>query len=182
MQTFLVTFPTIFARHNRKYCALYRDQPRRHPFVAMSKVQVPCVDFLDAYPHPAFVLPISPAILGAPSFNAVYANAAYKAVFAPRSTAATLDLRLVESLESPAEVKKLGSWLLKSLSDHTYSNIVIRFRPQWLDSNHPSLELELTCTLVDTFWLCTSVPRASASLPLPLSAAVSSRKSSLSPR
>jgi hypothetical protein len=123
---------------------------------------VPATSFLDAYPHPAFALPILQATSGRLPFDPVYANPAYKALFIPEQDSAThQNLALLESLESPAEVGKLRSWLLEPLSvREKYSNVLLRFRPHWLHSQTPSLELELTCTQLDGFWLCTSVPRS----------------------
>lgn len=136
-------------------------------------VSVPCVAFLDAYPHPAFVLPHSQAVPGVPIFRPVYANPSYKSFIAlSESSAANQEFLLVESLESNKEVGKLASHLLRSPLDPDKSNLLLRFRPHWLSQNHGPIELEITCTRLEEFCLCTSVPRSQLMLAEPLLSSV----------
>jgi hypothetical protein len=129
---------------------------------------VPCTDFLDAYPFLAFAMPLSRTIARATSFHPVYANNAYRAFFIPYQPASDRqEFMFVESLESASELGKLSSWLLDSLSDREPSSVVLRFRPAWLGSKRPSLGLEITCTRLREFWLCTTVPRTPFVRPRP---------------
>jgi hypothetical protein len=129
------------------------------------------VAFLAAYPFPAFVLDrrLPPGKHG-PSLQPVYGNKPYLNVFGPEySHGETLVSvgGLVEALGDIDEAQRLSAWLQWpptdtdenpwSKTDHY--TIVLSLRPSWLLVNDKALKLEITKTMIDDFWVCTSVPQ-----------------------
>lgn len=134
------------------------------------------MDFLAAYPFPAFVLE-SRLQLGkhGTHLQPVYANVAYlHVIFGPdyRETSASpfpsnsAPARgLVEALGDD-ETRKLSTWIHQVSTssdenpvekvDHT---IVLSLQPSWVYASDERVILEITKTLMDNCWVCTSVPR-----------------------
>ncbi|KAF8576294.1 hypothetical protein K439DRAFT_1640612 [Ramaria rubella] len=164
------------------------------------------VQFLSAYPYPAFVLDgrHRPGKLGT-ALHPVYGNIPYlRFIFGVDSAAsAVLPISsgsaslggLVEALVDIQEGRRLSAWLYRlpdndatakptSMADYT---IVLSLRPTWLPSASPALQLEVTKTFIDGFWVCTSVPRSDIPLlpsraPSPNGSASSGKSRRTSPK
>ncbi|KAL1672325.1 hypothetical protein EV122DRAFT_271710 [Schizophyllum commune] len=117
----------------------------------------PYVAFLDAYPHPAFVLPASPALSkGAPSLHPVYANSALRRFVLGTEYAAddAPGHALLTSFVASQDVHAFGLWLIG-----TDPSTDLELRPKWFPTHAPNAKLTITKTTLGTYTVCTTVLR-----------------------
>lgn len=133
----------------------------------------PYVTFLAAYPFPAFVLDGRHhwAKLGT-ALQPVYGNSSYvRLVLGPEEASPNFPFGgLVESLLDIDEARRLSAWIQSSANvahqppeapgTIPKHSILLSLRPPWLPADHPVVQLDVTKTYMDGFWVCTSVPRA----------------------
>ncbi|TRM62099.1 hypothetical protein BD626DRAFT_548830 [Schizophyllum amplum] len=115
----------------------------------------PYVAFLDAYPHPAFVLPALPALSkAAPSLHPVYANPAFRHLVLGTVLAAddAPGHAFFTSFVASQEVLSLGLWLIGT--DPTTD---LELRPQWFPPGAQNARLTITKTVMNAYIVCTTV-------------------------
>lgn len=136
------------------------------------------VPFLAAYPFPAFVLEARPRPgKQGTCLQPVYGNTPYLHLFcrpedcetvsSPPSLSSASVCGVVGALKDVEEARRLCAWIQRfpadddeNASSRTYHTIVLSLRPSWLPATDDALKLEITKTLMDGFWICTSVPKA----------------------
>ncbi|KAL1744064.1 hypothetical protein HDZ31DRAFT_39460 [Schizophyllum fasciatum] len=115
----------------------------------------PYVAFLDAYPHPAFVLAAAPALSkAAPSLFPVYANAALRRLVLGTDLAAgdAPGQALLTSFLASRDVRDFGLWLV---GPHPTTDLELR--PRWFPDDARNARLTVTKTPMRAYTVCTTV-------------------------
>ncbi|KAG8850364.1 hypothetical protein FRB96_000428 [Tulasnella sp. 330] len=129
---------------------------------------LPCIEFLDAYPYPSFVLSQKQSGKLAASLTPVWVNAAYRElIFGPHVDEPHVFGGLLEALPGTGfqelnTARKLSIWV-ELLGDEANVPYLLDLEPPWLGAASPTMQLELTKTSIQHFWIITSVPKT----PLP---------------
>ncbi|KAG8887410.1 hypothetical protein FRB98_009674 [Tulasnella sp. 332] len=129
---------------------------------------LPCIEFLDAYPYPSFVLSQKQSGKLAASLTPVWVNAAYRElIFGPHVDEPHVFGGLLEALPGTGfqelnTARKLSIWV-ELLGDEANVPYLLDLEPPWLGAASPTIQLELTKTSIQHFWIITSVPKT----PLP---------------
>lgn len=107
---------------------------------------LPYISFLAAYPHPALILPAATTRgKERPSLHPVYANVAFCALV-PGDAYELPGYGFIQSFKKSDQIHSFGDWL--------FSSPLPTFALQLYD-----VELEVTKTRMNTFWVCTCVPK-----------------------
>lgn len=121
--------------------------------------------FIDAYPHPAFVLNKRVAGKHAASLMPIFSNAPFRNLAfgtkenEPRNIVGGLLEALSGSgFEGLANARRLGEWIEHGVSDDR-APFLVELEPPWLGRTTRPVQLELIKTSVEAFWIITSVPR-----------------------
>ena len=134
----------------------------------------PYIAFLDAYPHPAFVLPASSALTkGTPSLVPVYANVALRR-FVLGTKHAAEDVQgsaLLTSFIASQDLHAFGLWLISA-----DPSTDLELRPKWYPGEAPNASITVTKTTLGAYTVCTTVLRTP--LPKPVHASPSGRRRS----
>lgn len=173
------------------------DQGRRLWYLPRAGLQVqmsepaiftgsePFVQFLAAYPFPAFVLKARAEVplVGdqRTRLQPVYGNTPYLRLLLGQEycektsgleSVATKGLEEALSRADVNEARKLAAWIqrLPTENDRTTGSghtVALSLRPSWLPLQDEPVVLVVTKTLLGNFWVCTSVPQAQLPVVLP---------------
>ena len=129
---------------------------------------LPYIQFLAAYPHPAFILPGSPSFgSAAPSLTPIFSNESFRALLlGPDADTAEVGPAFLKSLDSAETAKCLSMWLDSTCSFTTPEQLKARsetldieLRIFWLPPESPKVRLVLSQTTLSDYIICTSTPR-----------------------
>lgn len=93
-----------------------------------------------------------------------YINPAYRElIFGPRANDVQLTGGLLEALpgtgfQGLTEARKLATWV-EITGDEAHKSFLLELEPSWLGGTFPTIQLELTKSSVEHFWVITSLPR-----------------------
>ncbi|KAG9051349.1 hypothetical protein FS837_008444 [Tulasnella sp. UAMH 9824] len=119
------------------------------------------------YPYPAFVLNKRVAGKHAASLIPIFSNAPFRnLVFGPKENepqnivgGGLLEALAGSGFEGLENARRLGEWIEQSV-DKDNNSFLVDLEPPWLGRNPSPIQLELTKTSVEAFWIITSVPRS----------------------
>ncbi|KAG8934382.1 hypothetical protein FRC01_003339 [Tulasnella sp. 417] len=123
--------------------------------------------FIETYPYPAFVLNKRVAGKHAASLIPIFSNAPFRnLVFGPKENdpqnivvGGLLEALAGSGFEGLENARRLGEWIEHSVEKGTPS-FVVDLEPLWLGKTPSPVQIELTKTSVEPFWIITSVPRS----------------------
>ncbi|KAG8997175.1 hypothetical protein FRB93_000461 [Tulasnella sp. JGI-2019a] len=124
---------------------------------------LPCTAFLDAYPYPAFVLNKKQSGKLAGSLTPIWVNPSYRElVFGPANAQNAVG-GLLEALPGTGfqglnEARRLASWV-ELMGNDARRPYLLGLEPSWLGGAFPTVQLELTKSSVEHFWIITSTPK-----------------------
>lgn len=132
-----------------------------------SLVHLPYIDFLTAYPHPAFIVQGKRRLgQAAPDINPVLGNPAFRSLLlGPDADTAELGHAFLRSLQTVENADRFAQWLYVARTDHSLriQTLVVKLRPSWIPLDSEPVVLEFSQTVLEDYTVCTSTPRS----PLP---------------
>ncbi|KAL5490593.1 hypothetical protein ACEPAI_5427 [Sanghuangporus weigelae] len=146
--------------------------------MASSIAHIPFVDFLTAYPHPAFIVQgrhRSDRV--APDLNTVLGNPSFRSLLlGPDADTAELGRSFLRALQTVEAVERFAAWLSIGLNDsqRQIDTLEVTLRLSWAVIDAEAVVLELSQTILEDFTVCTSVPRSSLPKSMPIQTAISS--------
>ncbi|KAL5511938.1 hypothetical protein ACEPAH_5157 [Sanghuangporus vaninii] len=146
--------------------------------MASSIADLPFVDFLTTYPHPAFIVQgkrRSDRV--APDLNPVLGNPSFRSLLlGPDADTAELGRSFLRALQTVEAVERFAAWLITGRNDpHRRSDTLeVTLSPSWAVIDVDAVVLELSQTILEDYTVCTSVPRSSLPKSVPIQTAISS--------
>ncbi|KAL5528950.1 hypothetical protein ACEPAG_4924 [Sanghuangporus baumii] len=146
--------------------------------MASSIAHLPFVDFLTAYPHPAFIVEgrhRSDHV--APDLNPVLGNPSFRSLLlGPDADTAELGSSFLRALQTVEAVERFAAWLIigRNDSQRQIDTLEVTLRLSWAVIDAEPVVLELSQTILEDYTVCTSVPRSSLPKSMPAQSAVSS--------
>ena len=130
--------------------------------MSSSLAHLPYIDFLTAYPHPAFV------VQGrrypdrtAPNINPILGNPSFRSLLLGRD-ADTVELgrNFLRSLKTVEAAEKFAHWLTAGRDDPRIrkETLKVSLTLPWVPIDADPVELDLTQTVLEDFTVCTSIP------------------------